>query len=183
MRRADVPVRIRSSVVQIQVERPALSVIVGVAAVIGIALRIPSAIHISDSLPGISFRCAEHLTFHLRGWGRSVSPATAVAPPLMKVVCKKATRRRTSPHPKQRWTDPSRTPRSERHWRSRRRDRHNLSARYSSRVRHNSSWSLILPLSSGRTGCGRTSWSGYRFRLRSEVRRQSDTLHNPTRYC
>ena len=81
LRRADVPVRIRSSVVQIQVERPALSVIVGVAAVIGIALRIPSAIHISDSLPGISFRCAEHLTFHLRGWGRSVSPATAVAPP------------------------------------------------------------------------------------------------------
>ena len=74
LRRADVPVRIRSSVVQIQVERPALSVIVGVAAAIGIALRIPSAIHISDSLPGISFRCAEHLTFHLRGWGEKCLP-------------------------------------------------------------------------------------------------------------
>lgn len=183
MRRADVPVRIRSSVVQIQVERPALSVIVGVAAVIGIALRIPSAIHISDSIPGISFRCAEHLTFRLMGWGRSVSPATAVAPPLMKVVCKKATRRGSSTHSKQRRTDPSRTPRRERQSRSSRRERHNLSARYSSRVRHNSSRSLFLPLSSGQTDSGRTSWSGYRFRLRSEVRRQSDTLHNPTRYC
>lgn len=99
LRRRNVPVRIRRSVVQIEVERTALRPVTGVAASIGIALRIPSAISASHGRytlrefpacrPGISFRrAAALLEVSVDGsfqWeGREVSPPRLRALPLSR---------------------------------------------------------------------------------------------------